>query len=64
MRRDNHTMPDHKAKQHEDEALDEALAETFPASDPIAITPTVREPAKLPSKSKPARRQKTRHRRG
>jgi hypothetical protein len=28
-----------------DERLDEALAETFPASDPIAVTP-VRIPAK------------------
>jgi hypothetical protein len=26
-------------KQHLDERLDEALKETFPASDPIAVTP-------------------------
>ena len=26
-------------KQHLDEQLDEALKETFPASDPIAVTP-------------------------
>jgi hypothetical protein len=45
---DNRRMSDHKTKQHQDEALDEALAETFPASDPIAVTPTPREPAKPP----------------
>lgn len=27
-------------KQHLDEELDEALEETFPASDPIAVTPS------------------------
>jgi hypothetical protein len=39
-------MPDHKTRQQQDEALDEALAETFPASDPIAVSPASREPAK------------------
>ena len=57
MQRDNRIMPDHKAKQHEDEALDEALAETFPASDPIAVTPATREPAR-PPKSTLRRRRK------
>lgn len=33
-----------KDKEHMDEALDEALEETFPASDPIALTPSPREP--------------------
>lgn len=37
-------MADEKEKQHEDEALDEALEETFPASDPIAVTPGTHEP--------------------
>ena len=37
-------MPDEKEKQHEDDALDEALEETFPASDPIAVTPGSHEP--------------------
>lgn len=30
----------------EEEALDEALAETFPASDPIAVSPRQPAPAK------------------
>lgn len=37
-------MADEKDKEHMDEALDEALEETFPASDPVALTPTRREP--------------------
>ena len=31
-------------KQHLDDRLDEALKETFPASDPIAVTPRRRRP--------------------
>ena len=31
-------------KQHLDRRLDEALEETFPASDPIAVTPRRRRP--------------------
>ena len=38
-------MEDDKHKRHEDEVLDEALEETFPASDPIAVTPQPRTPA-------------------
>ncbi|HEV2212671.1 MAG TPA: hypothetical protein VGS99_04920 [Gammaproteobacteria bacterium] len=37
-------MGNEKDKQHEDEALDEALEETFPASDPIAVTPQPHDP--------------------
>jgi len=37
-------MGKEKEQQHEDEALDEALEETFPASDPIAVTPQPHEP--------------------
>jgi hypothetical protein len=33
-------------KQHLDEQLDEALKETFPASDPIAVTPRRRVPSR------------------
>jgi len=36
-------MEDDKDKRREDEALDEALEETFPASDPIAVTPQPHE---------------------
>ena len=32
-------------KEHLDERLDEALRETFPASDPIAVTPRRKRPA-------------------
>lgn len=39
-----------------DERLDEALTETFPASDPIAVDPT--EPAK---RSRPARATDKKH---
>jgi hypothetical protein len=31
---------DVEVKRHQDELLDEALKETFPASDPIAVDPT------------------------
>jgi hypothetical protein len=34
-------------KQHLDERLDEALKETFPASDPIAVTPRRRVPSRV-----------------
>lgn len=38
-----------------DERLDEALEETFPASDPIAVNPTEpATPAPSPEKRKPA----------
>lgn len=30
---------DGAAKQHQEEILDEALEETFPASDPVELTP-------------------------
>jgi len=33
-----------QAKRHLDERLDEALEETFPASDPIAVTPPRERP--------------------
>jgi hypothetical protein len=32
-------------REHEEWLLDEALRETFPASDPIAVTPTAAVPA-------------------
>ena len=32
-------------RSHEEWLLDEALRETFPASDPIAVTPTAAMPA-------------------
>ena len=41
-----------QSKQHEDDLLDEALEESFPASDPIAVDPvksenkSVKKPAK------------------
>ena len=40
--------PKSAAKKHEDELLDEALEESFPASDPIAVDRVD------PKKSKPA----------
>jgi len=30
----------HQAREHDDALLDEALMETFPASDPIAVSPS------------------------
>lgn len=47
-------MEKEKEQQHEDDALDEALEETFPASDPIAVTPQPPEPEDEPTK--PARK--------
>jgi len=44
-------------KQHLDDRLDEALTETFPASDPIAVTPRRKRPA--PRKTRPSQ-QRTR----
>lgn len=35
---------DDKKRQHEEDALDEALRESFPASDPIAVHPQVPPP--------------------
>lgn len=35
-------------KRHLDRLLDEALQETFPASDPIAVTPWRRKPPAAP----------------
>lgn len=46
-------MEDDKDKRHEDEALDEALEETFPASDPIAVTPQPHESAERHHKPEP-----------
>jgi hypothetical protein len=37
-------------QQHEDDALDEALEETFPASDPIAVTPQPHDPDEVEPK--------------
>jgi hypothetical protein len=43
-------IPDHRAATKQDAALDEALDETFPASDPIAVhsehDDDIRKPAK------------------
>ncbi len=36
-------------ERHLDQLLDEALQETFPASDPIAVTPRRRKPPVAPS---------------
>lgn len=46
-------MEDDKDKRHDDEALDEALEETFPASDPIAVTPQPHESGEPSGKPKP-----------
>jgi len=43
--------PDQSEKRHLDELLDEALEETFPASDPLAMTGT--DGVKLGIKPKP-----------
>lgn len=48
-------MEDDKDKRHEDEALDEALEETFPASDPIAVTPQPHESTEQHQKPKPGK---------
>ena len=42
-KRENEGMDD-KKKQHEEDALDEALRESFPASDPIAVHAQVPPP--------------------
>jgi hypothetical protein len=48
--------PDDAAKKREDEALDEALEESFPASDPPASTaPGHRDPEDEAAKSSPRR---------
>jgi len=39
-----------------DEQLDEALGETFPASDSIAVHPEPEQPAKTQTQSSPVRR--------
>lgn len=49
-------MQKEKEQEQEDAALDEALEETFPASDPIAVTPQPRdsdERARKPDGAKP-----------
>jgi hypothetical protein len=38
--------PSPKAREHDEALLDEALMETFPASDPIAVSPSSPEPGK------------------
>jgi hypothetical protein len=39
------------SKKHEDDLLDEALEESFPASDPIAVDPVKEKPhGKKPAK--------------
>lgn len=43
-------------KTHEDSALDEALAESFPSSDPIAVTVSKRKPqTEIAKKRAPAK---------
>ncbi|MBP0589064.1 hypothetical protein J8I87_04880 [Paraburkholderia sp. LEh10] len=46
-----------KAQEHQsaDERLDEALDETFPASDPIAVDPEADDDAGKPGKEKKTR---------
>ena len=43
LKGENEGMDD-KKRQHEEDALDEALRESFPASDPIAVHPQVPPP--------------------
>lgn len=46
---------DRKKKRHEEERVDEAIRETFPASDPTAAgEPTSTEPLGRPADRKPA----------
>lgn len=49
---------DDKKKQHEEDALDEALRESFPASDPIAVHAQVTPPDPTPRSRHKARRRK------
>lgn len=42
-------------KRHLDQRLDEALEETFPASDPIAVTPRRNRNKRARAATKPAR---------
>ena len=58
-------MPDTDANKRMDSALDEALAETFPASDPVAVS-GIRErlrrlPAEVPPPTKAGAKRKPRH---
>ena len=43
-------------KRHLDSLLDEALRDTFPASDPIAVTPRRRRAPSAPSPHEPGSR--------
>ena len=48
--------PDREVKRRLERALDEGLKETFPASDPVAVTepaPTPPEDGRLPRERKP-----------
>ena len=52
-------MQDQKDKQHMEDALDEALRGTFPASDPVAIhAPLIAGKPKRRAKKQPVRRKK------
>jgi len=42
--RDEHSKPDRSKSENEEDLLDEALEETFPASDPIAVHPEPEPP--------------------
>lgn len=58
-------MPDTKPDKDVESALDEALAETFPASDPVAVSGTRerrrRLPTGVPPPAKAGAKRKPRH---
>lgn len=61
-KRENVAMMDDTKKQHEDAALDEALEESFPASDPIAVHAVVPDPIVKPRskrRKRPVAKRKT-----
>jgi hypothetical protein len=46
-------------KDHLDNRLDEALTETFPASDPIAVTPRRKRPTQRKSRASQQRKRRS-----
>ena len=46
-------------KEHLDNKLDEALTETFPASDPIAVTPRRKRPAQRKNRASQQRERRS-----